>query len=124
MTLGARDFVLTPNGRGTTTASKRWHTMRLAGRARYPVDELARRELLRGVSEDRAETGQPKSRKGWKKPYSPVFLYKWDSCLAELRKKKSFEYRNPLTGGPVMATMGARLERVKGSTKAIRHTGA
>ena len=68
--------------------------------------------------------GKPKSRKGWKRPYSPLFLYKWDTCLAELRKKKSFEYRNPVTGGPVMPTMGARLERIKGSTKPIRHTGS
>ena len=51
-------------------------------------------------------------------------IHGWDACLKELRRKKAFEYRNPLTGGSVMPTMGARLELIKGSTKAIRHTGS
>jgi gentisate 1,2-dioxygenase len=32
-------------------------------------------------------------------------------------------YTNPLTGGPVMPTMGAKLELVK-ETRPIRHTGS
>src|SRR5258708_10501633 len=34
------------------------------------------------------------------------------------------EYRNPLTGGPIMPTMGARLELIRGATKSRRHTGS
>src|SRR4029079_1936575 len=58
-----------------------------------------------------------KSRKGWKRPYSPLFLYKWDACLAELRKKKSFEYRNPVTGGAGGPPRGAGGARGKGRTQ-------
>src|SRR5262249_34209954 len=70
------------------------------------------------------KAAKPKSRKGWKEPYSTVFLYKWDSSYREVKKKKAFEYKNPITGGSVMPTMGARLELIKGHTKAIRHTGS
>jgi gentisate 1,2-dioxygenase len=76
------------------------------------------------VHEQTVQTPSPLSRENWKKPYSPVFLYKWDSCFSELKKEKIFEYKNPLTGGPVMPTMGARLELVKESTKPVRHTGS
>jgi gentisate 1,2-dioxygenase len=70
------------------------------------------------------QTPSPLSRENWQKPYSPVFLYKWDSCFSELKKEKIFEYKNPLTGGSVMPTMGARLELVKETTKPVRHTGS
>jgi gentisate 1,2-dioxygenase len=70
------------------------------------------------------QTPSPLSRENWNKPYSPVFLYKWDSCFSELRKSGFFEYKNPLTSGSVMPTMGARLELIKGDTKKIRHTGS
>jgi gentisate 1,2-dioxygenase len=68
--------------------------------------------------------GKKKSKKSWNKPYSPVFLYKWDSCFSELRKKKCFEYKNPLTGGPVMPTMGAQLELISSPNKFKRNTGS
>jgi gentisate 1,2-dioxygenase len=41
-----------------------------------------------------------------------------------LKKEKAFEYKNPLTGGPVMPTMGARLELITSGSKFKRHTGS
>jgi gentisate 1,2-dioxygenase len=123
--LGARDFVLTPNGT--------WHDHGVEADGTQCIwQDGLDIPLMNSLDANFYEVypnvvqkaGTPRSRKGWKKPYSPVFLYKWDSCLPELRKKKSFEYRNPITAGPVMPTMGARLELIKGSTKAIRHTGS
>ena len=64
-------------------------------------------------------------RENWSKPYSPVFLYKWDESYKSLKKDgQVFEYSNPLTGGPVMPTMGARLQLIKGESRPIRHTGS
>ena len=63
------------------------------------------------------------SRDNWSKPYSPVFLYKWDDAYNSVKKDGVYEYSNPLTGGPVMPTMGARLELVRDS-KPRRHTGS
>jgi gentisate 1,2-dioxygenase len=40
-----------------------------------------------------------------------------------VKKEGTYEYRNPLTGGSVMPTMGARLEKVRNS-KPVRHTGS
>jgi len=124
MTLDARDFVLTPNGT--------WHDHGVeAGGTQCVWQDGLDIPLANSldanfyeVHPEVVQTPAPLSRANWAKPYSPVFLYKWDSCLAELRKEKSFEYRNPLTGGPVMPTMGARLERIEGATSAIRHTGS
>jgi len=53
-----------------------------------------------------------------------VFLYKWDSSISELRKEKFFEYKNPLTGGAVMPTMGAQLELIGSESKLKRNTGS
>jgi gentisate 1,2-dioxygenase len=70
------------------------------------------------------QTPAPLSREHWSKPYSPVFLYKWDDAYKSVRKDRIFEYSNPLTGGPVMPTMGARLELIKEATAFRRHTGS
>jgi gentisate 1,2-dioxygenase len=66
----------------------------------------------------------PLSRENWSKPYSPVFLYKWDQSYKAVKKNGVFEYQNPLTNGPVMPTMGARLDLINKDTKPIRHTGS
>ena len=70
------------------------------------------------------QTPAPLSRENWSKPYSPVFLYKWDESYKAVKKERIFEYRNPLTGGSVMPTMGAKLELIKTNTKPVRHTGS
>ncbi len=127
MELGARDFVLTPNGT--------WHD--------HGVDEGGTQCIWQDgldiplmnsldanfyeVHPQTVQTPAPLSREGWKKPYSPVFLYKWDESYQALKKDGAlYEYKNPLTGGAVMPTMGARLELIKkgASKKPLRHTGS
>ena len=122
--LGARDFVLTPNGT--------WHDHGVEASGTQCIwqdglDIPLMNSLDANFYEVHPKTVQTPSRlsrKNWKKPYSPVFLYKWDSCFSSLRKEKLFEYKNPLTGGPVMPTMGAQLELVRKSPKPKRNTGS
>ena len=72
------------------------------------------------------------SRENWSKPYSPVFRYGWEESYERLKRAGKWsssdgltlEYENPLTGGPVMPTMGARLELIAAKTKLKRHTGS
>jgi gentisate 1,2-dioxygenase len=121
--LGARDFVLTPNGA--------WHEHGVDASGTQCVwqdglDIPLMNSLDANFYEVHPQTRQMPSklsRKSWQKPYSPVFLYKWDESYKQLKKHGHFEYENPLTNGPVMPTMGAKLELVK-ETKPIRHTGS
>jgi gentisate 1,2-dioxygenase len=123
LSLDARDFVLTPNGT--------WHDHGVEDGGTQCIwqdglDIPLMNSLDANFYEVHPQTVQtpaPLSRENWSRPYSPVFLYKWDSCFSELRKEKAFEYKNPLTGGSVMPTMGARLELIKES-RPIRHTGS
>ena len=69
------------------------------------------------------QTPAPLSRANWSKPYSPTFLYKWDDAYRKVKAEGFHEYTNPVTGGPVMPTMGAHLEWVKDSAFR-RHTGS
>src|SRR5262249_45850607 len=124
MNLGARDFVLTPNGT--------WHEHGVdasgtpcvgQGRPDLPLMNSLDANFYE-VHPELNQTQAPLSREKWSKPYSPVFLYKWDDCYAILKREGAFEYKNPLTNGPVMPTMGARLDLIKGNTNPIRHTGS
>ena len=64
MTLGARDLVLTPNGTWHDHGIEaERHAMHLAGRARHPADELARRKFLRSASEVMQNADTPLARK-------------------------------------------------------------
>ena len=120
----ARDFVLTPNGT--------WHDHGVeADGTQCTWQDGLDIPLMNSLDANFYEvhpkvvqTPSKLSRKNWKKPYSPVFLYKWDQSYKALKKQKTFEYLNPLTGGPVMPTMGARLELVRKSSDFIRHTGS
>jgi len=122
--LGARDLVLTP--------SRTWHDHGVEADGTQCIWQdgldIPMMNALDAnsyeVHPQTVQTPAPLSRENWQKPYSPVFLYKWDSCFSELRREKTFIYKNPLTGGDVMPTMGARLELVKETTKPIRHTGS
>ncbi|THF52905.1 cupin domain-containing protein [Flavobacterium supellecticarium] len=73
----------------------------------------------------------------WDKPYSPLFKYSWTSvypALLEAAKVNEgspydgiiMDYTNPLTGGPVMQTMGASIQLLRAGehTKAHKHTGS
>ncbi|HEY8388002.1 MAG TPA: cupin domain-containing protein, partial [Parasegetibacter sp.] len=73
----------------------------------------------------------------WNKPYSPLFKYSWESTYKALKAASKvnqgspydgiiMQYTNPLTGGPVMQTLGASMQLLRPSehTKAHRHTGS
>jgi gentisate 1,2-dioxygenase len=122
--LGARDFVLTPNGT--------WHEHGVdAGGTQCIWQDGLDIPLMNSLDANFYEV-HPKlnqkpsklSRRNWKKPYSPVFLYKWDDSYKAVKKNSFFEYKNPLTGGPVMPTMGAQLELISRASKPKRHTGS
>jgi gentisate 1,2-dioxygenase len=123
LALGARDFVLTPNGT--------WHEHGVdADGTQCTWQDGLDIPLMNSldanfyeVHPNTRQTPAPLSRENWSKPYSPVFLYKWDESYKKLKQQQTFEYLNPLTGGPVMPTMGAKLELVK-ENKPIRHTGS
>jgi gentisate 1,2-dioxygenase len=124
MSLSARDFVLTPNGT--------WHDHGVEeGGTQCVWQDGLDIPLMNSldanfyeVHPQTVQTPSPLPRENWTKPYSPVFLYKWDESYKALKKNGTYEYKNPLTGGSVMPTMGARLEKVKETTKSIRHTGS
>ncbi|HZM32869.1 MAG TPA: cupin domain-containing protein [Burkholderiales bacterium] len=124
MTLGARDLVLTPNGT--------WHDHGVEADGTQCIwqDGLdiplmnALDANFYEVHKDLVQKPSPLSRENWRKPYSPVFHYRWDDAYKAVKQHKVHEYANPLTGGPIMPTMGARLELVKGEGKGIRHTGS
>lgn len=73
----------------------------------------------------------------WSQPYSPLFKYQWEPTYeALLRYAKVADdnpcdgmlmhYTNPVTGGHVMATMGASMQLLRPGFvgKAHRHTGS
>jgi len=122
--LGARDFVLTPNGT--------WHEHGVdAGGTQCVWQDGLDIPLMNSLDANFYEvhprlnqTPGPLSRENWSKPYSPVFLYKWDESHKAVRKDGYYEYQNPLTGGSVMPTMGADLLLLKKPTSFVRHTGS
>jgi len=124
MTLGARDLVLTPNGT--------WHDHGIEADGTQCVwqDGLdiplmnALDANFYEVHPQMVQTPGTLSRENWSKPYSPQFIYKWDESYAAVKQQGVYEYRNPLTGGPIMPTMGARLEWIRGAGSARRHTGS
>ncbi|MEP7246952.1 MAG: cupin domain-containing protein, partial [Gammaproteobacteria bacterium] len=73
----------------------------------------------------------------WSKPYSPLFKYEWEPTYESLRRYARatqgspfdgvlMNYVNPVTGGPVMPTMGASMQMLRPGekTQAHRHTGS
>ena len=127
MSLGARDLVLTPNGT--------WHDHGVeAGGSQCIWQDGLDIPLMNSLDANFYEVHptvvqKPVSgkieKKNWAKPYSPQFLYPWDGAYRALKANGAVhEYANPLTGGPIMPTLGARLELVRGETAGKRHTGS
>jgi gentisate 1,2-dioxygenase len=134
MRLGARDLVLTPNGT--------WHDHGVeAGGSQCVWQDGLDIPLMNSldanfyeVHPDIVQKPSPLARDNWSKPYSPVFHYPWHEWHERLHGEgrdspfdgKVLEYTNPLTGGPVMPTMGARLQLLRPgeATQAHRHTGS
>jgi len=134
MSLGPRDLVLTPNGT--------WHDHGIDPGGTQCIwqdglDIPLMNSLDANFFEVHPEVLQkpaPLSREGWTKPYSPVFHYPWDESYENLERSSRwsefdgtlYEYENPLTGGPVMPTIGAQLQllKPKEQTRTHRHTGS
>jgi gentisate 1,2-dioxygenase len=134
MSLGPRDLVLTPSGT--------WHDHGIEPGGTQCIwqdglDIPLMNSLDANFFEVHPEVAQKPavlSRENWAKPYSPVFRYGWDESYAVLKESGKrtpfdgtvYEYLNPLTGGPIMPTIGAQLQllKPKEQTKAHRHTGS
>lgn len=152
MTLGANDFVLTPNGC--------WHEhgVEADGLPCIWQDGLdiplvnALEAGFYAVHPDLAQAithpvndavgiwggrGLKPTLHDWQKPYSPLLKYEWEptyealSAYAKVTDGSPFDgvimdYINPLTGGPVMSTIGASMQMLRPGehTKAHRHTGS
>jgi len=131
--LGARDLVLTPNGT--------WHDHGVEASGTQCIwqdglDIPLMNSLDANFYEVHPQVVQPPaplSRANWTKPYSPQFQYRWDDAYRTVKEAEQspydgrvYEYRNPLTGGPIMPTIGAQLQLLgRGEeTKAHRHTGS
>jgi len=152
MMLGARDFVLTPNGtwhQHGVEESGEWCIWQdgldiplvnaleanfyavhpdLAQQPTFPVDDTTLSFGGPGLA--------PLDFK-WGKSYSPLFKYGWDATYESLQRYARVtdgspydgiiqQFINPLTGGPVMPTMGAAMQMLRPGehTRAHRHTGS
>ncbi|MEO0870378.1 MAG: cupin domain-containing protein [Pseudomonadota bacterium] len=152
MTLGANDFVLTPNGT--------WHEHGVAedGTVCIWQDGLdipmmnaleanfyeVHPDLNQAVSfpvndmvDKWAGTGLRPAGETWSHRYSPLLKYEWEPTYEALSNYAQstdgspydgviMDYVNPHTGGPVMMTMGASMQMLRPGekTKAHRHTGS
>ena len=152
MTLGANDFVLTPNGtwhehgvgpEGTICIWQDGLDIPLINALEanffivhpdlhqdvtFPVDDSTLTYAAPGL---RPSVGD------WSKPYSPLFKYEWGPTYEALQRHARISegspydgilmnYMNPLTGGPVMQTISASMQLLRPGehTKAHRHTGS
>ncbi|TDY15816.1 gentisate 1,2-dioxygenase [Paraburkholderia sp. BL6665CI2N2] len=152
MTLGRNDFVLTPNGtwheHGVAAEGSPciWQDgldiplvnaleagfyvvhPDLRQAVTYPVDDSS---AIWGTASLRPQNGD------WNQRYSPLFKYEWEPTYEALTRYACvtdgspfdgvlMNYVNPVTGGPVMPTMGASMQLLRPgeATRAHRHTGS
>jgi gentisate 1,2-dioxygenase len=152
MTLGANDFVLTPNGT--------WHEHGVSAEGSlclwqdgldipfvnameanfYQVHPDLQQAVGYAVDDMTKTWGNPGLTpygERWTKGYSPMFKYEWAPTYEALSRYAPttagspfdgvmMEYVNPATNGPVMQTLGASMQMLRPGehTKAHRHTGS
>lgn len=152
MSLGANDFVLTPNGT--------WHEHGVAEDGTpciwqdgldipfvnameanfYEVHPNLHQQVAYPLNDPThmwAGTALLPHGQVWSKSYSPLFKYEWGPTYESLRRLAKvsegsphdgilMHYVNPLTGGPVMPTIGASMQLLRPGehTRAHRHTGS
>ncbi len=152
MTLGARDFVLTPNGTwhehgveasGSTCIWQDGLDIPLVNALEagfYAVHPDLHQPVTHPVDDTTHTWGGPALQpqiSGWTKPYSPLFKYEWEPTYEALQRYARatdgspydgilLNYVNPLNGGPVMPTIGASMQMLRPGehTKAHRQTGS
>lgn len=152
MTLGANDFVLTPNGtwhehgvaEGGTPCI--WQDgldiplMNALEAGFYEVHPELQQAVTFPVDDSTLSWGNPGLRPAgaeWSKRYSPLLKYEWAPTYEALHRfaKASdgspfdgihMDYVNPATGGPVMQTIGASIQMLRPGehTKAHRQVGS
>lgn len=152
MTLGANDFVLTPNGT--------WHEHGVSAEGSiciwqdgldiplmnaldanfYEVHPDLQQAIAYPVNDSLAMwagSGLRPAGQHWTKPYSPLLKYEWAPTYEALQRYARvtdgspfdgiiMDYVNPNTGGPVMQTIGATMQMLRPGehTKAHRQTGS
>ena len=154
MTLEAGDFVLTPNGtwheHGVDASGSTciWQDgldiplMNALDANFYEVHPDLRQDQTQPTDASQTLYGtgfvQPAwLRHDWKRPYSPMMKFPWVETHAALMAAAAIhdgsphdgiimEYVNPVTGGPVMPTIGATMQLLKPGFHgtAHRHTGS
>lgn len=152
MTLGANDFVLTPNGTwhehgvsadGTPCIWQDGLDIPLVNALEagfYVVHPDLEQAVTYPVDDSSATWGGVALRpqvSGWTHNYSPLFKYEWAptyEALTRLSKVSDgsshdgvlMNYVNPVTGGPVMPTIGASMQLLRPGehTQSHRHTGS
>lgn len=149
--LGARDFVITPNGT--------WHEHGVAedgGTCMWqdgldiPLTNALEANFYEVHPDDYQSTNLPvddsplsygapgllPAMDKWDKPYSPLMRFSWDETYDALQRYARvtdgsphdgiiMRYTNPKTGGHPMLTMGAHMQMLRPgeATQAHRHTG-
>jgi len=152
VTLGANDFVLTPNGTwhehgveasGTPCIWQDGLDIPLVNALEanfYAVHPDMHQKVGYPVDDVRGAWGSPGLRPStgdWSKGYSPLLKYEWAPTYESLQRYAKaadgspfdgvmLNYVNPVTGGPVMQTIGASMQMLRPTerTRAHRHTGS
>jgi gentisate 1,2-dioxygenase len=152
MTLGARDFVLTPNGSwhehgvaedGTVCIWQDGLDIPLMNALEanfYEVHPDLNQAISYAVDDSTATwagAGLRPAGVSWTKAYSPLLKYEWEPTYEALVRYGRvtegspydgviMDYVNPNTGGPVMQTIGASMQLLRPAerTKAHRQTGS
>lgn len=152
VTLARNDFVITPNGTwhehavapdGTTCIWQDGLDIPLVNAMEanfFEVHPKLAQDVAYPVDDTSALYAAPALRpanSAWSKPHSPLLKYEWAATYdalcrhAEAADASPFDgtlmaYANPLTGGPVMPTIGAAMQRLAPAarTRAHRHTGS
>lgn len=152
MTLGANDFVLTPNGTwhehgvdedGTVCIWQDGLDIPLMNALEanfYEVNPDLQQAISFPVDDSTATwtgAGLRPADTAWPKPYSPLLKYEWAPTYEALTRYAKvtdgspydgvmMDYVNPNTGGPVMQTIGASMQLLRPGerTRAHRQTGS
>ena len=147
MTLGANDFVLTPNGTwhehgvdedGTVCIWQDGLDIPLMNALEanfYEVHPELQQAVSFPIDDSTATWGSAALRpagESWSRRYSPLLKYEWGPTYEALQRLAKvsdgspydgihMDYVNPATGGAVMATMGAAMQLLRPGEQTLAH---